>query len=649
MEKTMTRKTRWRTLLLFLSALLVVILGPTAYLLTAEFPHVLFTYKEAVDGVKDCTGYALADNSWERLNGAWSFYYDRWIVSDQDTAPRDGVIDPMSSWAGYTLSDGRILPREGYASYQLVVKGAPAGLPLVFDYLAMDGAYNLYLDGTLVFASGVPAKEAKANQKASFVTYQKSAEVPSSGEFSLVCELGMSDHGGAFSPPCIVAHYLPGTVEDFLTKLLPFISGSLIFALAASALTLFLSQSSKRRDWTLVATLFALAFYFFFSLDMLNAFRYFRVPTLWRAFQACTILGQVLLSALLYLGIHRRGEGTLGSLKKDKIAFSVFLVLAVILGFGAYFSFGYAYERFFFYALTALLLVPLFFASSSAAKGKKGAMLSTWIIALLMDIFVSEGLPYSEYRTAVTYLISSFFCFFIAVLFFLIFWRESAAIRSNEEEEERLKQAFLSSRQEALRAQIKPHFIFNCLTAIEDSYHCDRKAGDKAIAMFAKHLRTDVDTLDVDRVPFATELDSILNYANLENLRLEQKFLLLFDIQYQDFLIPPLSLQPFVENAIKYAKTNEKEDGYIQIRSFLREDGFVEVDVEDNGVGFEMEQIKATSQGLKNARERLRLLLGATCQITSRLGKGTLCQIVFKPAPLSAKENPAVPAKNTED
>jgi signal transduction histidine kinase len=643
MEQAGTRKTRWATLLLFLAALLGVIIGPAAYLLTADFPHVLFTYQEAVDGVKDCTNYALADNSWERLNGEWSFYYDRWIVSDQDSAPRDGVIDPMSSWAGFRLEDGRVLPREGYASYQLVVKGAPAGLPLVFDYLAMDGAYNLYLDGTLVFASGIPAKEAGDNQKASFVTYQKSVEVPSNGEFSLVCELGMNDHGGAFSPPCIVAHYQPGTVEDFLTKLLPFISGTLIFALAASALTLFLSQGKKRRDWTLVATLFALAFYFFFSLDMLNAFRYFRVPTIWRLFQACTILGQAWLSLLLVLGIKRRKEGTFGSEKKDHVAFALFFSLTVGLAFGAYFSYGYAFERFFFYGLTALLLVPLFFVVAAAARKKKGAMLDVWILALLMDIFLSEGLPYSAYRTTVTYLISSFFCLFIAVLFFLVFWRESAAIRADEEEKERLKEAFLSARQEALRSQIKPHFIFNCLTAIEDSYHCDRKAGDKAIAMFAKHLRTDVDTLDVDQVPFAAELDSILNYANLENLRLEQKFLLLFDIQYQDFLIPPLSLQPFVENAIKYAKTNEKEDGFIQIRSELREDGFVEVDVEDNGIGFDVDHIKATSQGLKNARERLRLLLGASLTLVSTPGRGTLCQILFKPKSLPSA--PAISAR----
>jgi signal transduction histidine kinase len=631
MELKSERTKRWQGVLLFFVSLIAIIFGPLAYILTSYFPHVLFTYQEAVDGVKDCTSYALKDNTWERLTGEWSFYYDRWIVSDQDSSPRDGVIDPMSSWAGYTLENGTALPREGYASYELKVIGAPAGMPLVLDYLAMDGAYNLYINGELMAASGLPSKSLKENKKASFFTYQKDGVVPSSGEFTIVCELGANDHGGAFSPPCLVPNFVPGTVEDFLTKLLPFISGTLIFALAASALTLFHSQGKVRRDWSLVLILCALAFYFFFSLDMLNAFRYFRVPTSWRLFQGGTIVGEIALTSLLYLYYRHRGYLSFGSAKKDRWAFGVVGSLALGLGLGAFFTYGFSFERFFFYGLVALLLPLLYFAIRSVIAKKKESFLNLAILSLLMDIFLSEGLPYSAYRTTVTSLISSFFCLFLAVLFFLLFWQESAAIRADQEEKERLKEAFLSAKQEALRSQIKPHFVLNCLTAIEDSYHQDQASGDKAITMFAKHLRTDVDTLEVNLVPFSQELDAILNYANLENLRLEKKFLILFDVDYQSFLIPPLSLQPRVENAIKHSGVNEKANGFIQIRSLLQEDGQIEVDVEDNGVGFDPSQVAPTSQGLANARERLHLLLDATLTIQSAPGKGTLCQIVFLP------------------
>ena len=123
----------------------------------------------------------------------------------------------------------------------------------------------------------------------------------------------------------------------------------------------------------------------------------------------------------------------------------------------------------------------------------------------------------------------------------------------------------------------------------------------------------------------------IFNYVNLENLRLEKSFPVYFDIDYQDFLIPPLSLQPLVENAIRYSKVNEKEDGYIQIRSFLRDDGRIEVDVEDNGVGFDPLSVTSSSKGLANVKERLKLLLNAEILIESAPGKGCLCRLVFVP------------------
>jgi len=619
------------TILLFFAALILVLLGPIAYLLTSYYPHVLFTYQEAVDGVKDCTNYSLITNTWERLNGKWSFYYDRWIVSDHDGEPRDGVIDPMDSWAGYTVSDGRVLAREGYASYALEVKGAPEGMPLVFDYLAFDGAYSLYVDGELMARSGVSSKELSQVKKASFFTFKKDGVVPKGGSFRIVAELAMNDHGGAFSPPCLVPNYQPGTPEDSLTKMLPFVSGGLIFAMAVGSLTLFLSQGKKNRDWTLPALLFGIAFYFAFSLDMLNAFRYFRFPTSWRVFQAMTVVGQVLLTAILFLSLHRRGYWSLGSRKKDRISMMVIFSLTALLGLGALLSYGYDWARFFFYGLTFLLAPLLYFACHSISEKKKQSFLFASVLTLLMDIFVSEGLPYCNYRTAVTYLISSFFCLFIAVLAFLIFWQESAAIRARQEEGQRLKEAYSQAKEEALREQIKPHFVFNCLTAIENSYHQNLKKGDKTMTMFAKHLRNDVDSMDNDLVPFNQELDMIFNYVNLENLRLEKSFPVYFDIDYQDFLIPPLSLQPLVENAIRYSKVNEKEDGYIQIRSFLRDDGRIEVDVEDNGVGFDPLSVTSSSKGLANVKERLKLLLNAEILIESAPGKGCLCRLVFVP------------------
>jgi two-component system LytT family sensor kinase len=184
-------------------------------------------------------------------------------------------------------------------------------------------------------------------------------------------------------------------------------------------------------------------------------------------------------------------------------------------------------------------------------------------------------------------------------------------------------------KQESLREQIKPHFIFNCLTAIENNYHQDTSMGDEAMNLFAHHLRSDVDSMGVDLIPFEDEISNTMNYVSLENLRIEKPFHLLLNIAYQDFLVPPFSLQPLVENSIKYSKVNEKEDGFIIISSSLNSEGNVVVEVSDNGIGYDVTQVSSNSVGIKNLTERFQILLNAKLSVISMPGKGTKTTITF--------------------
>ena len=121
---------------------------------------------------------------------------------------------------------------------------------------------------------------------------------------------------------------------------------------------------------------------------------------------------------------------------------------------------------------------------------------------------------------------------------------------------------------------------------------------------------------------FEKELDNIQVFVSLENLRREKPFKVIFDIDCTDFDIPVLSLQPYVENAIKYSKVNEKEDGYIRISS-SEADGKVLLEISDNGVGFDLGAIRPSSCGIKNSRERFLLLIGTEPEIRSAPGRGT--------------------------
>lgn len=182
-------------------------------------------------------------------------------------------------------------------------------------------------------------------------------------------------------------------------------------------------------------------------------------------------------------------------------------------------------------------------------------------------------------------------------------------------------------RSKILRDQINPHFIFNSLTTVKSMYHNSTDDGDYCLNLFSKTLRANIESINVDLVSFDDELDNIDNYITLENLRRkDKKIQLTYNIEYSDFYVPILSLQVFVENAVRYARTDERGDGFIEIRSYMKDD-CVYIEVNDNGVGFDPEKIAENSCGIRNSRERFKLLLNAETLIDSAPGQGTRVRI----------------------
>ncbi len=181
----------------------------------------------------------------------------------------------------------------------------------------------------------------------------------------------------------------------------------------------------------------------------------------------------------------------------------------------------------------------------------------------------------------------------------------------------------------ALKEQIKPHFIFNTLAAIQSLYRIGTKEGDRAVTLLSGHLRTNIEAADTDFIPFEKELDNVQVLVDLENMRLGNAFNIIYDIDYADFEVPILSLQPYIENAIKYSRVNEKEDGYILISTRLEGDNII-LTVTDNGVGFDPAAVKPTSCGIRNSSERFSMLMGVTPEIESAPGKGTTVRICLK-------------------
>ena len=181
-------------------------------------------------------------------------------------------------------------------------------------------------------------------------------------------------------------------------------------------------------------------------------------------------------------------------------------------------------------------------------------------------------------------------------------------------------------------SQIQPHFLYNTLNSIY--YLCEKepKQAQQAIDRFATYLRGNLDALKSENViAFSKELEHVEIYLSLEKMRFEEDLNIEYDIRVKDFAIPSLTVQPLIENAVKYGIGKKDGGGKIMIRSLETDDGF-EVSIEDDGVGFEPDKISADGRnhiGIDNVRRRLWELCQASLDIKSEPGKGTCVKITI--------------------
>lgn len=174
-------------------------------------------------------------------------------------------------------------------------------------------------------------------------------------------------------------------------------------------------------------------------------------------------------------------------------------------------------------------------------------------------------------------------------------------------------------------SQIKPHFIFNTLTAIAQLCEENPSKARETTIFFAKYLRGNLSALEkTEAVPFEDELNHIRNYLSIESVRFGDYLNIVYDIETVDFKVPVLSIQPLVENAVKHG-VGMKEDGGTVTLSVRRNGNHIEIKIIDDGVGFDTSKSYGEEGhiGISNSVERLRKICGAETEIESTVGKGT--------------------------
>jgi len=142
----------------------------------------------------------------------------------------------------------------------------------------------------------------------------------------------------------------------------------------------------------------------------------------------------------------------------------------------------------------------------------------------------------------------------------------------------------------ALKSQMNPHFIFNSLNSIQQ-YVMDKdvEGANRFIARFSRLIRSTLDFVDMQHVSIAEEMEYLSTYLDLECERLTHKFTYHIkfenDINYHDVFIPPMILQPYIENCVRHGMRYKRDsDGKIDINIKKQEKAIVVI-IEDNGIG----------------------------------------------------------------
>jgi len=219
---------------------------------------------------------------------------------------------------------------------------------------------------------------------------------------------------------------------------------------------------------------------------------------------------------------------------------------------------------------------------------------------------------------------------FSITLIILIYY---ASIQSELSQQIKQKELELTkSKISIMFSQIQPHFLYNALSAITQLCDEDPGLAKKTIANFSVYLRNNMESLnDNNLISIEKELDHVKGYLELEKAIYGDSLNVVYHIETGGFLLPPLTIQPIAENAVKHGIGKKEGGGTVTV--FVQEtDNEFCVTVSDDGAGFNvygLYQDERKRIGIENVNRRLKEQCGGMLEIKSETGKGTTAVITI--------------------
>ena len=189
-----------------------------------------------------------------------------------------------------------------------------------------------------------------------------------------------------------------------------------------------------------------------------------------------------------------------------------------------------------------------------------------------------------------------------------------------------LRESALKSELSALKAQLNPHFLFNVFNTINASVPKDQENTRNLIAKLSDLFRYQTKAAQLDLVPLDDEIKFVEKYLSLEKSRFGKRLTVSIDVEkgIETKLIPPMLIQPLVENAIKHGISDSVEGGEVGIKIF-KEKEKIHFNISDTGKGIaEDAEVFGKGVGLTNTKLRLEKMYQSQLIVTHNHPKGTL-------------------------
>ena len=556
------------------------------------------------------------------ITGEWAFYWGKALTNAQLQSGGEAseLVDAPGEWNYYeTTSDP--LPGFGLATYRVRMTGANPGTEYGVRIQNEASAYKLYIDDVLLAQNGAFGDSADAS--ASAYRPQLAAFTPQSDSFNIILQISNDAYavGGMWEPVIFGTYDQISSLHDALSDVGMFSKGGLAFV-CLFFLILYASQRREKDMLILAGIGILISLRLTITGDMLSTYLFPAMPI--AGFGWIDYLTLIWIQFLLCYFVYSAYGGLVRKWQLlTLLAYAVLASLAVI-------TLPFEVIAGIYMALNIILLLVMAFVTAqlarAARRGLAGASTLLGAIAfillfILYDTFVG-GWPAGYYLMTAT-----------SVEYMALFVAYCTVASRRYNSAQRLEVALLKN-------QIRPHFIHNSLTTIISISRSDADRARDLLTDFSSYLRGYYDYDAGELIPLGQELELVRAYIALEQARFQSHVRMEYEISSELLLLPPLSLQPLVENAFIHGLREKEGGGTVTVYARRTPAGRALIGVRDDGVGLKAKGPgERHGVGIENINRRLSRLFRTHLVFTRPPGGGceVSMEIPWKEAPRSAR------------